>query len=354
MKKRRWAFLVAFAAWCLAWGCSGSEGGKEAPSQAVVAPATEPPPQSSPPSTSPEFDPGGLCLEKDPRRRLPAGYPREEELRKAGDWEQLIEAMEALVRDNCDIPFRWAGLFKALADGGRSTDALRVANEMTRRGFPPPHAVVAKTAIQFRESEEFRASPLGTEYARREGEIQQVLKRAEENLAGMGTDLPPKIYRSLGACPFECCTYRKWKTEKPVRVQESIQSPAIVAEVPAGADVTGVTGEVHVEPEPYAVLENNGVLKAGDVVFFLDYEGEGYVSYWYKGKIKPDLGLDDGLTSYTDDECLPGRQKGACSLRKMRPGKKFLTEWWVKIRSSDGKEGWVLNTGQFSNVDRCG
>jgi hypothetical protein len=42
-----------------------------------------------------------------------------------------------------------------------------------------------------------------------------------------------------------------------------------------------------------------------------------------------------------------------CSLRKLQPEKSFRTEWWVKIRYA-GKEGWVLNTGQFDNVDPCG
>jgi pentatricopeptide repeat protein len=354
MQKRRRVPIVAFAVSALAWGCWESDGVKEAPRQGVTAPAAELSQSGAPASPPPEFDLGGPCLERDPRRRLPNGFLQEQELRKAGDWEQLIESMKELVRDNCDISFRWGGLFKALADGGRSAEALQVANEMTRRGFPPPQAFISKTDVKFRESGEFRTSSLGKEYARRDGEIQQILKRAEETLAGMGKDLPPNIYRSLGACPFECCTYRKWKTEKVVRLQESIGSTTIVSEIPAGADVTGVTGEVHVEPEPYAVLENNGILKAGEVDIFLDYEGEGYVSYWYKGKIKPELGLDDGLTSYTDDQCLPGRRKGACSLRKMRPGKKFLNEWWVKLRTSEGKEGWVLNTGQFTNVDRCG
>src|SRR4030095_1286133 len=25
---------------------------------------------------------------------------------------------------------------------------------------------------------------------------------------------PPVVYVDKGACPFECCTYRRWKTEK--------------------------------------------------------------------------------------------------------------------------------------------
>ena len=168
-------------------------------------------------------------------------------------------------------------------------------------------------------------------------------------------DLPPNPYRHEGACPFECCTYRQWKTRSAVRLHESIDSPAIVAEVPAGVSVGGLTGEVRVEPQPYAVLEDNGALKAGDLIFFLDNVGEGCVNYWYHGKLNPDLGLNEGLLFYLYDGCQPNtaRMKGACSLRKLRPENTFMNDWWGKIRYQ-GKEGWVLNTGQFDNVDACG
>jgi hypothetical protein len=136
---------------------------------------------------------------------------------------------------------------------------------------------------------------------------------------------------------------------------ESIRSEKVVARVPAGARVTGVTGEVWVEPQPYAVLRDNGFLKGGDVIFFLDNLGEGHVNYWYNGRLKPPLGITDGLYSYTYENCNSNNViAGACSLRKLYPEKKLATEWWVKIRTADGTEGWVLNTGQFDNIDACG
>ena len=144
-------------------------------------------------------------------------------------------------------------------------------------------------------------------------------------------------------------------TRSAVQLLESIGSATVVAEIPADARVDGVTGEVWVEPQPYAVLRDNGLLKAGDVIFFLDNLGEGHVNYWYKGSLNPELELHDGLYSYTYENCQANHVvAGACSLRKLHPEKKFLNEWWVKIRTSDGKEGWVLNKSQFSNTDACG
>jgi hypothetical protein len=91
------------------------------------------------------------------------------------------------------------------------------------------------------------------------------------------------------------------------------------------------------------------------VIFFLDNIGEGYVNYWYDGKLNPDLGLTEGLRLYTYEDCSSNaaRTKGICSLKKLYPERTFKSEWWVKIRFQ-GKVGWVLNTGQFSNVDACG
>jgi hypothetical protein len=169
------------------------------------------------------------------------------------------------------------------------------------------------------------------------------------------TDRPPNPYRHEGACPFECCTYREWRTRSAVQLRESIDSPTIVAEVPAGVSVAGLTGEVRLEPEPHAVLQDNGALKAGDVIFLLDNIGEGYVNYWYHGKLNPELGINDGLLIFSYDNCQSNQSvlNASCSIRKLRPGKTFMNEWWVKIRYQ-GKEGWVLNTGQFDNVDACG
>ncbi|HYR89834.1 MAG TPA: hypothetical protein VE422_37520 [Terriglobia bacterium] len=99
---------------------------------------------------------------------------------------------------------------------------------------------------------------------------------------------------------------------------------------------------------------DNGLLKAGDVIFFLDYLGEGQVNYWYDGSFNPELELD-GLYTYAYENCQANNPiAGACSLRKLHPEKKFLNEWWVKIRTSAGKEGWVVNKGQFGNTDACG
>jgi hypothetical protein len=302
------------------------------------------------------FDLGGPCLPGGTVQRPALVGNQAEQLRSSGDWDSLIAAAKQDVRNDCSIPYRWERLFMALVDGHHYIEAVQVLNDMAMNGFAMPHAVLSKASPSFLESKEFKGSPKGIAYAARETEIQQDLQMAEDQLASMrDNDRPPNPFRHEGLCPFECCTYREWKTRSPIQLRESIDSPKIVAEVPTGVAVAGLTGEVRVEPEPHAVLENIGALKSGDVIFFLGNMGEGYVNYWYHGKLNPDLGLENGLRVYSYEDCVSNQAKmrAACSIRKLRPGKAFLNEWWVKIRYQ-GKEGWVLNTGQFDNVDACG
>lgn len=301
------------------------------------------------------FDLGGPCHLRGPHRPLALTGRQQVELRRTGNWDALIDGLRQDVRSNCVIAFRWEKLFIALVEGRRYREAVQVLTDMAMRRFPLPHALIAKANPGFLTSEEFKTSEFGIEYAATEISIQRNMQLAAVKLSSMDDKARPPIpYRAKGACPFECCTYRDWTTRSAVQLVESIGSNTIVAEIPEGTRVAGVTGEVWVEPEPYAVLTDNGALKAGDVIFFLDNMGEGQVNYWYNGSLNPPLELGDGLHGYTYENCSANNViAGACSLRKLQPEKTFMNEWWVKIRTSAGKEGWVLNKGQFANTDAC-
>ena len=171
------------------------------------------------------------------------------------------------------------------------------------------------------------------------------------------SELPPNPYRSERSCPGEYCLFGNWKALAPLQLTRSIESSEIVAEIPEGTIVRVVTGESRGEPEPYAVIEDNGpVLKAGDVIFVLDKVELSFVNYWFKGKLNPDLGLSTewGLMAYSDEPCIssPDRTQAWCSLRRMRPGKTFFADWWIKITTPDGKEGWLLYKGQLQNLEK--
>jgi len=57
----------------------------------------------------------------------------------------------------------------------------------------------------------------------------------------------PEVLIDQGACPFECCAYRKWKTEQNTTAYTSPdRNSAIIGTFIAGTTVEGLTSEVHV------------------------------------------------------------------------------------------------------------
>src|SRR4051812_37933621 len=56
---------------------------------------------------------------------------------------------------------------------------------------------------------------------------------------------PPIPYLDRGACPFECCTYRRWTVEaNTVIYKQRSETSGVAFEVKKGQHVTGVTGIV--------------------------------------------------------------------------------------------------------------
>src|ERR1051325_9997364 len=112
--------------------------------------------------------------------------------------------------------------------------------------------------------------------------------------------LPPRNYEDRGACPFECCTYREWSVEADTILYKSRakNSPAVFR-VKKGERVRGLTGVVVTLEPGRAVVKKAMTLggtndrpkvrvRAGDVLYLLHYEGEGFYKFWFRGKIYED------------------------------------------------------------------
>jgi hypothetical protein len=72
------------------------------------------------------------------------------------------------------------------------------------------------------------------------------------------SDDHPAFYVDKGACPFECCTYREWRAEKPTRLyaDPNADSPFVgVAE--KGIFVKAETGEVHTTTPGKFIVKRN-------------------------------------------------------------------------------------------------
>jgi len=165
--------------------------------------------------------------------------------------------------------------------------------------------------------------------------------------AALTAEAPKLPYVDKGACPFECCTYRDWKAEKPITLhaEPSLRSP-IVAKIAAGITVAAETGAVItssagtvqvLKPMKAAAIStgkpSDVSLKRGDVIYTLHGVGEGYVTSWYRGKVfEADLTDDTSSKTLTLPDYV----------------------WWAKIKTRDGKIGWTDQTRDFSNTDACG
>lgn len=162
---------------------------------------------------------------------------------------------------------------------------------------------------------------------------------------------PPAVYVDKGACPFECCTYRRWKTVKTtVAYARPNKRSRRVGTFRAGTNVVGLTGEVRtVVPGRFVITKAHGSYKPGDVLWVYTPLGEGVYKVWFKGRMT-DEGLDYMSGPY-------GRSYPSCEETPECWGKlvkELRVEWWVKVRSADGWVGWTDQAENFGDKDACG
>ncbi len=151
----------------------------------------------------------------------------------------------------------------------------------------------------------------------------------------------PRIERH--ACPFECCTFREWTvTEASDLYDNWQQSRKKIGKLPQGAKVQGLDG-IYITFFPDRVRATRDYpeegIKAGDEFLRYMYVGEGSAQFWFNGK------FDTLSMAVSGSECYKG-----CAAELLAAGKK---EWWVQVKTSDGKLGWVLAHGNFDGMDAC-
>lgn len=169
---------------------------------------------------------------------------------------------------------------------------------------------------------------------------------------------PPDNYQDWGACPFECCTYREWTVLSSTALYQDRTPKAPVAfRVNRGERVIGLTGVVVTLRLGKAVVKKATILgqgkrtaraKAGDILYLLRYEGEGYYKFWFKGKIYSDQMPDaPGIIKGTQADPDNGNQ-----YIHMISEPECI--WWVKVKNRRGQVGWTKQSDHFGNMDACG
>lgn len=294
------------------------------------------------------FDLGGPC-DEGLGSSLSDYYQRFGEASERGDNQEMIELQTLYVRAMCSNLNRWYGLAELYLEVGQPQMTTQVLEEVFRRG-----AELKPSALEFREAlatfiatPEFKETELGRELeALRSAAAARRIARRQELEATGPSSRPPERFVAEGACPFECCTYREWDVLQTTSLTDEPFGTAVVGTVAQGQRVLGVTGEVHVNPEPVAVVHEHPPFDTGEIFFLLDYIGEGFSRYWRNGE----TGEEE---LWVDDFCLrPG--PGCWAEYIYPPGERQVPEWWVLIETKDGMRGWTDQPEHFGNKDACG
>ena len=268
-----------------------------------------------------------------------------------------IELQREIADLQCHNHFQRYYLAELLIQAGRIEESVAVLAELYALGVNDLEKRLATESGPFaglRESLVFQESDLAREIEskRKTGEARRVAFRSR--LATLGpTDRPSDSYVAEGACPFECCSYRKWSVLEDTPLVAMPGSRERVALARKDTHVQGLTGEVHVVPVPVGVVypepaySPTASIPKGAIVFLLDHLGEGIGRVWYKGQVH------EMSTSGEVQEHCPHPGDG-CWGEALNAGALMReADWWVKVRLEDGSEGWTRDI-HFGDIDACG
>jgi hypothetical protein len=263
------------------------------------------------------------------------------------DWDSLVQLQKQDIRDGCEIEYRWWTLADILLKAGRQVEAVGLLQEMDDRGFEINPAMIARqfpAMPAFMESSAFSSSPLGSKIGAlraisdaRRATFQAALRQIPPN------QRPPENYIAKAACPFECCHFGEWPVLEDTELVAGPGSRKVVGRAIKGSSVTGITGEVHLKPEPVAVLRGDD-LPPNSIAFVLDYQGEGFGRVYSQGKIiSLFLGYED-YCFHLSESCW--------GERLTPPGERQAPVWWITIRLPNGVIGWTTKSDNFS-INAC-
>jgi hypothetical protein len=132
----------------------------------------------------------------------------------------------------------------------------------------------------------------------------------------------PATFVDKGACPFECCMYRRWKTLKnTVAYAAPDKRSKRVGTFLKGTSVRGLTGEVRtLAPGKFVIKKPHEKYKRGDVLWVYTPAGEGFYKVWFEGRMlleEMDYMSGPYETTYPNAPTRPNA--GANSKRRSKP-----------------------------------
>jgi hypothetical protein len=161
---------------------------------------------------------------------------------------------------------------------------------------------------------------------------------------------PPQLpVVDYNACPFEGCTFGKWIVTRETAIFTTWKEDRKPwATLRKGEIVTGLTG-VHITLEPDRVQVFQPIpdmhLQPGDIILRYMSRGEGFADIWVNGQWMKDVDATF-IVEKNKSGCLRD-----CPAMVISEGRK---DWWVRLKTSEGKIGWTKVEDQFNCMDSLG
>jgi hypothetical protein len=159
----------------------------------------------------------------------------------------------------------------------------------------------------------------------------------------------PMVYKDV--CPGEGCSFGEWLTCDTLRVFTApADNPTTAFVLHRGDRFTALTGDVHIKQAGMVGFNRNVKVNEEGMKFFftpadtlypLLYEGEGFGTWYFRGKESGGFFFFGNADQESVEIPLVAGVSGYVVLRPIK------SEWWVKVRAKDGREGWLRPSGSI-------
>ena len=159
------------------------------------------------------------------------------------------------------------------------------------------------------------------------------------------------VHVEMGACPFECCQYGRWRADSAVVLYARRDTASEhIGDVPRGMVVRALTGAVHVRPGRLVLRRSlDSGFAAGDTLAIHSYVGEGH---WRVRRAGTRDSLVDRPLQSTDTACLSsGTRPARCDGELLYAP---VQVWWARIQLQNAVAGWTPRADLFAGADACG
>ena len=293
---------------------------------------------------------GGPCLDESGESAIIDWHrlvSRQSAADRAGDTEEVIDLAKQVVRGRCSSEHWWLKLAETLMVTGRLEETIDVLKVQYGRGSNSVDRRIRDETSPLNRlvgSDSYERSALAAKLRadRRALEARRLAarKKLEKELR------PPGSYVAIDACPGEYCRYGTWTARQETELINRPGGTESVVRLSRGETVEALTGEVHLRPLPAIVryAAPHGLTAAvGDIVFLLDYLGEGHGRVWTDGEIVV------AQTLSVQEHCpFPGPDCWAEFVDPGDNGRQREGVWWIQAKTAAGLVGWTREAGHFS------